>query len=200
MIAARFELMRLEGLRREFQDQNGLETFYDKVAYLVQQGLYGAYILESYTQEELLELAGIMQPERDKLFNVSGIELLAGRYLIRTYGGVVLESPQEMFLGIALHLAMQEKAQRATWVRRFYDMLSTLKVTMATPTLANARRPFHQLSSCFIDTVPDDLEGIYRSIDNFAMVSKFGGGMGLYFGKVRARGSSIRGFQGRPAA
>lgn len=196
MIAARFELMRLEGLRREFQEQNGLETFYDKVAYLVQQGLYGAYILESYTQEELLELAGIMQPERDKLFNVSGIELLAGRYLIRTYGGVVLESPQEMFLGIALHLAMQEKAQRATWVRRFYDMLSTLKVTMATPTLANARRPFHQLSSCFIDTVPDDLEGIYRSIDNFAMVSKFGGGMGLYFGKVRARGSSIRGFQG----
>ena len=196
MIAARFELMRLEGLRREFQEQNRLETFYDKVAYLVEQGLYGAYILDAYTREELLELAGLMQPERDKLFNVSGIELLAGRYLIRTYGGVVLESPQEMFLGIALHLAMQEKAQRATWVRRFYDMLSTLKVTMATPTLANARRPFHQLSSCFIDTVPDDLEGIYRSIDNFAMVSKFGGGMGLYFGKVRARGSSIRGFQG----
>lgn len=196
MIAARFELMRLEGLRREFQEQNGLETFYDKVAYLVEQGLYGAYILDAYTREELLELAGLMQPERDKLFNVSGIELLAGRYLIRTYGGVVLESPQEMFLGIALHLAMQEKTQRATWVHRFYDMLSTLKVTMATPTLANARRPFHQLSSCFIDTVPDDLEGIYRSIDNFAMVSKFGGGMGLYFGKVRARGSSIRGFQG----
>lgn len=196
MIAARFELMRLEGLRREFQEQNRLETFYDKVAYLVEQGLYGAYILDAYTREELLELAGIMQPERDKLFNVSGIELLAGRYLIRTYGGVVLESPQEMFLGIALHLAMQEKTQRATWVHRFYDMLSTLKVTMATPTLANARRPFHQLSSCFIDTVPDDLEGIYRSIDNFAMVSKFGGGMGLYFGKVRARGSSIRGFQG----
>lgn len=196
MIAARFELMRLEGLRREFQEQNGLETFYDKVAYLVEQGLYGAYILDAYTREELLKLAGIMQPERDNLFNVSGIELLAGRYLIRTYGGVVLESPQEMFLGIALHLAMQEKTQRATWVRRFYDMLSTLKVTMATPTLANARRPFHQLSSCFIDTVPDDLEGIYRSIDNFAMVSKFGGGMGLYFGKVRARGSSIRGFQG----
>ena len=196
MIAARFELMRLEGLRREFQEQNRLETFYDKVAYLVEQGLYGAYILDAYTREELLKLAGIMQPERDKLFNVSGIELLAGRYLIRTYGGVVLESPQEMFLGIALHLAMQEKTQRATWVRRFYDMLSTLKVTMATPTLANARRPFHQLSSCFIDTVPDDLEGIYRSIDNFAMVSKFGGGMGLYFGKVRARGSSIRGFQG----
>jgi ribonucleoside-diphosphate reductase alpha chain len=67
---------------------------------------------------------------------------------------------------------------------------------MATPTLSNARRPFHQLSSCFIDTVPDSLEGIYRSITNFAHVSKHGGGMGLYFGKVRAVGSSIRSFKG----
>ena len=54
-------------------------------------------------------------------------------------------------------------------------------VTMATPTLSNARKPYHQLSSCFIDTVPDSLEGIYRSVDSFAKVSKFGGGMGLYF-------------------
>ena len=67
---------------------------------------------------------------------------------------------------------------------------------MATPTLSNARKPYHQLSSCFIDTVPDSLDGIYRSVDNFAQVSKFGGGMGLYFGKVRATGSSIRGFEG----
>lgn len=75
-------------------------------------------------------------------------------------------------------------------------MLSTLKVTMATPTLSNARKPYHQLSSCFIDTVPDSLDGIYRSIDSFAKISKFGGGMGLYFGKVRAAGSAIRGFKG----
>ena len=101
-----------------------------------------------------------------------------------------------MFLGIALHLAMKEKSNRLEWVRRFYDMTSSLKVTMATPTLSNARKPYHQLSSCFIDTVPDSLDGIYRSIDNFAKVSKFGGGMGLYFGKVRAVGSPIRGFMG----
>ena len=81
-------------------------------------------------------------------------------------------------------------------MKRFYDMLSQLKVTMATPTLSNARKPYHQLSSCFIDTVPDSLDGIYRSIDNFAKVSKFGGGMGMYFGKVRASGSAIRGFEG----
>ena len=105
------------------------------------------------------------------------------RYVIRTHQGAPLESPQEMFLGIALHLAMEERPdERMGWVRRFYDMLSTLKVTMATPTLSNARKPFHQLSSCFIDTVPDSLDGIYRSIDNFAKVSKYGGGLGLYFG------------------
>jgi ribonucleoside-diphosphate reductase alpha chain len=101
-----------------------------------------------------------------------------------------------MFMGIAMHLAMKEKEDRSQWVRRFYDMLSTLKVTMATPTLSNARKPYHQLSSCFIDTVPDSLEGIYRSIDNFAQVSKYGGGMGLYFGKVRANGSAIREYEG----
>ena len=99
-------------------------------------------------------------------------------------------------MGIALHLAMEEKKDRLYWVRKFYDMLSRMYVTMATPTLSNARKPYHQLSSCFIDTVSDSLEGIYRSIDNFARVSKFGGGMGLYFGKVRAAGSSIRGFEG----
>ena len=99
-------------------------------------------------------------------------------------------------MGVAMHLGMKEKENRLTIVRRFYDMLSLQKVTMATPTLANARKPYHQLSSCFIDTVPDSLDGIYTSISNFAEVSKFGGGMGMYLGKVRARGSSIRGFEG----
>jgi ribonucleoside-diphosphate reductase alpha chain len=103
---------------------------------------------------------------------------------------------QEMFLGIALHLAMNEGSDRMGWVKRFYDMLSRMEVTMATPTMSNARKPYHQLSSCFVDTVPDSLDGIYRSLDNFAKVSKFGGGMGMYFGKVRAAGSTIRGFQG----
>ena len=91
----------------------------------------------------------------------------------------MIERVQEMFLGIALHLAMPEKEDRLMWVRRIYDLLSKLEVTMATPTLSNSRKPSHQLSSCFIDTVPDSLDGIYRSLDNFSQVSKFGGGMGM---------------------
>ncbi len=174
----------------------GINGFYEKLRYLTDEGLYGAYILERYTREELEEAAGFIHPERNELLTYAGLDLLLKRYVIQTHQRVPLETPQEMYLGIALHLAMEEEHDRLGWVRKFYDMLSRQEVTMATPTLSNARKPYHQLSSCFIDTVPDSLEGIYRSIDNFAQVSKFGGGMGLYFGKVRATGSSIRGFDG----
>lgn len=192
-IAARLLNFRLAEKRAAV---SGKQSFYEKLVYLTEEGLYGSYILESYSREEIDEAAGFICPERDKLLNYSGLDLLARRYLIHTHSHEPLESVQEMYLGIALHLAMPEKTDRMLWVRRFYDMLSRLEVTMATPTLSNARKPYHQLSSCFIDTVPDTLEGIYRSIDNFAMVSKFGGGMGMYFGKVRAAGGNIRGFKG----
>ena len=182
-------------LKKEEEDRK-LWSLYDKIRYLTAEGLYGAFILENYSREEICEAESYIQPQRDLLFTFSGLELLIKRYVICTHQHVPLESVQEMFLGIALHLAMKEKADRMSWVKRFYDMLSKLEVTMATPTLSNARKPFHQLSSCFIDTVPDSLKGIFRSVDNFAQVSKYGGGMGLYFGKVRAAGGSIRGFEG----
>ena len=196
MIAARFWLLRFRQQLARYSAEAGICSLYDKMTHLTKEGVYGSYITAHYSKAEIDSFEQLLEPERDKLFNYSGLELLHGRYLIRTCAGKVMESPQEMFLGIAMHLAMHETEDRAAWVKRFYDMLSTLKVTMATPTLANARKPFHQLSSCFIDTVPDSLEGIYRSIDNFAQVSKYGGGMGLYFGKVRASGSAIRGFPG----
>lgn len=183
-------------LKKE-EKKRGLDCLYDKIWYLTKQGLYGAYILEEYNREEIEQAEEYIRPERNRLFNYSGFDLLIKRYVISTHSHVPLESPQEMFLGIALHLGMKEKREiRMQWVKAFYDMLSRLEVTMATPTLSNARKPFHQLSSCFIDTVPDSLKGIFRSVDNFAQVSKYGGGMGMYFGKVRAAGSMIRGFKG----
>ena len=195
-IAARLLNFQLGKKLTEQAEFAGVLSFYEKLRYLTDEGLYGSYILASYSPEEIEEAAGFICPERDKLFNYSGLDLLVKRYLIRTRSHEPIESVQEMYLGIALHLAMPERNNRLQWVRKFYDLLSKLEVTMATPTLANARKPYHQLSSCFIDTVPDSLEGIYRSIDNFAMVSKFGGGMGMYFGKVRAAGGNIRGFKG----
>ena len=197
MIAARLLYLEFQTELKARLHDLGILGFYEKLQYLTEKGLYGSYILEHYTREEIEEAAGFIDESRCRLFTYAGLDLLLKRYIICDHSHKGLETPQEMFLGIALHLAMREDRKgRMKWVGRFYDMLSKMQVTMATPTLSNARKPYHQLSSCFIDTVPDSLEGIYRSIDSFAKVSKFGGGMGLYFGKVRATGSSIRGFEG----
>ena len=197
MISARILSYRAEQKIKKQEDEIGIDGFYNKLKYMTSEGLYGEYILQNYTEEEINEAATFIKEELNKLLNYSGLDLLLKRYVIKNYAGKAIERVQEMYLGIALHLAMPEqKENRLMWVHRIYDMLSKLEVTMATPTLSNARKPNHQLSSCFIDTVPDSLDGIYRSLDNFSQVSKFGGGMGMYFGKVRATGGNIRGFKG----
>jgi len=232
-IAARLLYHRFSLELHKEEEHRGLTTLYDKIKYLVNEKLYGTYILEHYSRDDITRLAGLIDEDRNKLYTYSGLDLLLSRYVIHDRRHVDLESPQEMYLGIALHLAMNESTRpfadgndgtdkhdgahdgfddqnrdaeesadaritcpRDMWVKKFYDMLSLQKVTMATPTLSNARKPYHQLSSCFVDTVPDSLDGIYRSIDSFSKVSKFGGGMGMYFGKVRATGGTIRGFEG----
>ena len=194
-IAARFMSWQIDQSVDARMEQLDIHCFYDKLRYLTNEGLYGAYILEHYTRAQIEELEAYLDPSRDQLFTYSGLDLLAQRYLIRDHAHHLLEKTQEMFMGIAMHLSMEE-TQKVRRAKELYDVLSTLKVTMATPTMSNARKPFHQMSSCFIDTVPDSLSGIYKSVDSFAQVSKFGGGMGLYFGKVRASGSDIRGYKG----
>lgn len=179
------------------KDSEVYKNFYEFIVDMTERKLYGGYILKNYSKDDIEELEKVINPERDFIFTYSGIDLLSKRYLIEDFNRKVLELPQQMFMGIAMHLAIPEKKEkRLYWAKRFYDVLSSLKATMATPTMANARKPFYQLSSCFIDTVEDSLKGIYKSLDNFANVSKFGGGMGVYIGKVRAMGSTIRGFKG----
>ena len=195
MIAARFLSYKINTEIKEEEDRYEIYDFKSKIKFLTDKKLYGAYILENYSSEDLDELEAYLDYSRDDIFTYSGLDLLQKRYLITSYDGRILEKVQEMFMGIAMHLAIPEK-DRVGFAKRLYDILSSLKATMATPTMTNARKPFNQLSSCFIDTVPDTLKGIYRSITNFAEVSKHGGGMGMYFGKVRANGSDIRGFEG----
>lgn len=195
MIASRFLFYDIKQRIKKKMEVYSIFSFYQKIQYLTKEGYYGDYILKQYCQQDIEILEAYMNEERNKLLTYSGLELLMKRYLICDREKNLLETPQEMFMGIAMHLAMNEK-EKIKWAKKFYDMLSTLKVTMATPTISNARKPFHQMSSCFIDTVDDSLAGIYKSIDNFSKVSKYGGGMGLYFGKVRANGSDIQGYQG----
>lgn len=195
-ISARFLSIKIHQINKLQNMQNNIHSFSDKICIYTQKGLYGNYLLQNYTRYEIDEIANFIDNNRDKLLNYSSLNLLYKRYLLRTFDNVIVETPQEMFLGIAMHLAIPETKNRLPFIKDLYDIISQLKVTMATPTLSNARKPHNQLSSCFIDTVDDSLNGIYKSIDNFAKVSKSGGGMGLYFGKVRASGSDIRGFKG----
>lgn len=195
IIAARFMMYEINREIEANEQRYDLVDFKSKIKFLTENGLYGPYILENYSSEDIDELENYMDFTRDDIFTYSGLDLVRKRYLIKNHRGDILERVQEMFMGIAMHLAIPEK-DRVAFAKRVYDILSTLRATMATPTMTNARKPYNQLSSCFVDTVPDTLKGIYRSITNFAEVSKHGGGMGLYFGKVRANGSDIRGFEG----
>lgn len=172
-------------------------SFYALLKELTTQGIYNPLLLREYTKDEINELGDIIEPERDKLFNFIGLRTLADRYLAKSHEGDVYELPQERFLVIAMTLMSGEsRDKRIDLVKEAYWALSNLYMTVATPTLANAGLTFGQLSSCFIDTVDDSLRGIYDSNTDVATLSKNGGGIGVYLGKVRARGSDIKGFKG----
>ncbi|PPU93870.1 ribonucleoside-diphosphate reductase subunit alpha [Xanthomonas albilineans] len=162
---------------------------------LADRGVYSIDILKNYSKEELAEAGRMIDPERDKLFAYNGLYLLATRYLATDNSRKVYELPQERWLTIALYLMQDEKPRerRMQLVGEAYWALSNLYMTVATPTLSNAGKIGGQLSSCFIDTVDDSLQGIYDSNTDVARVSKHGGGVGAYLGYVRSSGSAIRG-------
>ncbi|KLD77793.1 ribonucleoside-diphosphate reductase subunit alpha [Xanthomonas hyacinthi] len=167
---------------------------------LADRGVYSIDILKNYSKDELAEAGRMIDPERDKLFAYNGLYLLATRYLATDNSRKVYELPQERWLTIALYLMQDEgksgkggRERRMQLVGEAYWALSNLYMTVATPTLANAGKIGGQLSSCFIDTVDDSLQGIYDSNTDVARVSKHGGGVGAYLGYVRSSGSAIRG-------
>ena len=171
----------------------GYGDFNELVEMLVERGIYTEDFVSKYSKAQRKELADYIDPDRDFLFNYEGVKLLADRYLVRGMNGEVLELPQERFMAIAMHLASVEE-NKVHYAKAFYDLLSKLKMTVATPTLANAGTTFSQLSSCFISTVSDNLWSIYDVNSKFSKVSKHGGALGIYLGKVRSLGSDIRGF------
>ncbi|EGT1721538.1 ribonucleoside-diphosphate reductase subunit alpha, partial [Listeria monocytogenes] len=151
----------------------------------------------NYSKEDLIAAGKLIDPEKDKLFTYNGLYLLATRYLATDSERNVYELPQERWLTIALYLMQNEpKEKRMKLVEEAYWALSNLYMTVATPTLANAGKVGGQLSSCFIDTVDDSLQGIYDSNTDVARVSKHGGGVGAYLGYVRSTGAAIRGVKG----
>lgn len=170
--------------------------FAENVRILAKKGIYNLSIMESYSNEELEQLGNLLVAKRDFLFTYIALKTLLDRYVAKDFNKDIVELPQERWLVIAMSLMKDEKENRLEKIKEAYWAMSNLYMTVATPTLSNAGKPHGQLSSCFIDTVDDSLQGIYDSNTDVATLSKFGGGIGVYMGKVRSRGSSIRGFVG----
>lgn len=191
------ELYKGAAKSRGYQTESKYGDFYELVEKLSSIGIYSGDLLKSYSKEEIGALGNEIQADRDLLFNYIGLFLLADRYLAKDYEGNVHELPQERFLVIAMTLMQNEpQEKRLDLVKEAYWAMSNLYMTVATPTLSNAGKSFGQLSSCFIDTVDDSLDGIYLNNWDIARLSKDGGGIGVYYGKVRALGSDIKKFKG----
>lgn len=195
-VAARIHLRDVYNRQEQLRGAKVYTDFADNVARLVDQGLYTPVLTVKYSRADLEALGKLLDPERDKLFTYIGLKTLMDRYVAINFTKQSVELPQERWLIIAMTLMQDETENRLEKVAESYWAMSNLYMTVATPTLANAGKPHGQLSSCFIDTVDDSLQGIYDSNTDVANLSKYGGGIGVYMGKVRSRGSSIRGFKG----
>lgn len=201
LFAARLYLNKLykkASKNRFYNDDDKYGSYVGLQESLGERGIYSGDILRNYTKDELIEASQAIEPDRDKLFTYNGLYLLATRYLATDHTRGVYELPQERWLTIALYLMQNEapRDRRMALVKEAYWALSNLYMTVATPTLANAGKIGGQLSSCFIDTMDDSLQGIYDSNTDVARVSKHGGGVGAYIGYVRSTGADIRGVKG----
>lgn len=175
---------------------NGYGSFQGLLQLLIDEGIYHPKLLMEYSEEELQQLGEVIDPSKDRLFTYIGIVTLSDRYLARTHEKQTAELPQERWMIIAMTLMINEpKQHRLQLVKEAYWALSNLYMTTATPTLANAGKSYGQLSSCFIDTVDDSLRSIFDANTDAATLSKNGGGLGIYLGKIRCQGSDIKGFK-----
>ncbi|MDX8044462.1 ribonucleoside-diphosphate reductase subunit alpha [Gracilibacillus sp. S3-1-1] len=199
-VAAHFHLSQLyqeAANNRGYDQADKYGDFYHLIQTLTDKGIYSTELLNHYTKEDITSLQQAIDADKDNLFNYIGLFLLGDRYLARDHDRNLYELPQERFMIIAMTLMQNEpQEKRVELVKEAYWALSNLYMTVATPTLSNAGKSYGQLSSCFIDTVDDSLDGIYLNNWDIARLSKDGGGIGIYYGKVRALGSDIKKFKG----
>jgi len=147
------------------------------------------------TQYDLERLGTALQPERDLQFTYLGLQTLYDRYFIHSKG-TRFELPQAFFMRVAMGLAINEIDREGRAIE-FYNLLSSFDFMSSTPTLFNSGTLRPQLSSCYLTTVPDDLDGIYGAIKDNALLSKFAGGLGNDWTRVRGMGAHIKGTNGK---
>jgi ribonucleoside-diphosphate reductase alpha chain len=172
------------------------QAYMDGFASFIRKGIALENLDPQLGQFNLARLATALRADRDNRFGYLGVDTLQDRYLQHDKDKNVFELPQWLFMRVAMGLALNEIDREARAIE-FYDLFSQADWMSSTPTLFNAgtRRP--QLSSCYLTTIPDDLDGIYEGLKENALLSKFAGGLGNDWSRVRALGSHIKGTNGK---
>lgn len=174
-------------------DQMGAR-YADYFPQFIKKGVDNDLLDEKLLQFDLARLGAALKPERDLQFDYLGLQTLYDRYFLHVRK-TRIELPQSFFMRVAMGLSLNEIDREARAIE-FYEVLSSFDFMSSTPTLFNSGTLRSQLSSCYLTTVPDDLDGIYESIKENALLSKFAGGLGNDWTRVRALGSHIKGTNG----
>jgi ribonucleoside-diphosphate reductase alpha chain len=190
--------IRFEALGEETTHAEMTTRYAEYFPRFVKHGIKIGLLNEALAHYDLSKLGAALNPSRDLQFGYLGLQTLYDRYfLVDQYvGGRRFELPQAFFMRVAMGLALNE-VDRETRAVEFYNVLSTFDFMSSTPTLFNSGTHRSQLSSCYLTTVSDDLDGIYEAIKENALLSKFAGGLGNDWTNVRALGSHIKGTNGK---
>jgi ribonucleoside-diphosphate reductase alpha chain len=183
-----------EVIGRDMSPQDAAASYADYFPAFVKKGVQAELLNPELLNYDLKKLAAALKPERDLKFDYLGLQTLYDRYFLHMRKKRI-ELPQAFFMRVAMGLALNE-IDRETRAIEFYEVLSSFDFMSSTPTLFNSGTLRSQLSSCYLTTVPDDLDGIYESIKENALLSKFAGGLGNDWTRVRALGSHIKGTNG----
>ncbi|WP_233254807.1 ribonucleoside-diphosphate reductase subunit alpha [Limnohabitans sp. T6-5] len=183
-----------EILGKEVTQDQMSQAYLDYFPQFIQKGVDNDLLDEKLLQFDLKRLAAALKPERDMQFDYLGLQTLYDRYFLHVRK-TRIEMPQAFFMRVAMGLSLNETDREARAIE-FYEILSSFDFMSSTPTLFNSGTLRSQLSSCYLTTVPDDLDGIYESIKENALLSKFAGGLGNDWTRVRAMGSHIKGTNG----
>ena len=167
----------------------------DRFPHAIRHGVEAGLLDPELLQFDLDVLAQALEPERSLHFTYLGLQTLYDRYFLRQNEGLI-ELPQIFFMRVAMGLALRE-VDRETRAVEFYRLLASFRFMCSTPTLFNSATLRPQLSSCYLTTVPDDLAGIFSAIRDNALLSKYAGGLGNDWSRVRGLGAHIRGTQGQ---
>ena len=166
---------------------------YKHIKQLTKKGLYDKHILEDYTKSEIDNLCNYINHERDMNFAYAGFKQLEGKYLVQNRTtGEVFETPQMLYMLVAMCLFSKYKDNRLDYVKRYYDAASTFKISLPTPIMAGVRTPTRQFSSCVVIDCGDDLDSINATSSAIVKYVSKRAGIGINVGRIRAVGSDIR--------